>query len=125
MLGYPYQGPYNYFNGCNAAYIDAGQYAPVNAAKIMFPSDLSWLVIRRGRWTGRFFLTRSTRTRMILHRIVWVGAADPSLTEYWQVHSKGQNILFADGHSKWYKYFNAGDMTFGYNVMTNWMDPNG
>ena len=48
------------------------------------------------------------------------GAADDSLTEYWQIHSRGQNVMFADGHSKWYKGYNAGEMTFGYTTMTNW-----
>jgi prepilin-type N-terminal cleavage/methylation domain-containing protein/prepilin-type processing-associated H-X9-DG protein len=49
------------------------------------------------------------------------GAADPSLTEFWQVHSKGQNVMFADGHSKWYRGYNAGEMTFAYTTMTNWI----
>ena len=49
------------------------------------------------------------------------GAADPDITEYWQIHSKGQNIMFADGHSKWYGGYNAGEMTFAYATMTNWI----
>ena len=49
------------------------------------------------------------------------GAADDSLTEYWRIHSQGQNVMFADGHSKWYKGFNAGEMTFSYTTMTNWV----
>ena len=49
------------------------------------------------------------------------GAADDSLTEYWQIHSKGQNVMFADGHSKWSKGYTAGEMTFSYTTMTNWV----
>ena len=49
------------------------------------------------------------------------GAAGPAVTEYWQIHSKGQNVMFADGHSKWYKGYHAGEMTFAYNTMTNWI----
>jgi prepilin-type processing-associated H-X9-DG protein len=49
------------------------------------------------------------------------GAASDAITEYWQIHTQGQNVMFADGHSKWYKGFNAGDMTFGYTTMTNWI----
>ena len=49
------------------------------------------------------------------------GAADDAITEFWRIHSKGQNILFADGHSKWYKGFGLGEMTFAYATMTNWM----
>jgi prepilin-type processing-associated H-X9-DG protein len=52
------------------------------------------------------------------------GAADEARTEYWQIHVKGQNVMFADGHAKWYKGFNGGEMTFGYNVMTNWITLN-
>ena len=32
------QGPFNYFNGCNAAYVATGGFAPVNGAAIMFPA---------------------------------------------------------------------------------------
>jgi hypothetical protein len=31
--------------------------------------------------------------------------------------------MFADGHSKGYKSFNAAEMTFGYTAMTNWINP--
>ena len=48
------------------------------------------------------------------------GAASPNHTEYWQIHSKGQNVMFADGHAKWYKGYNSGELTFAYAVMTNW-----
>jgi prepilin-type processing-associated H-X9-DG protein len=49
------------------------------------------------------------------------GAADADATEYWQIHSKGQNVMFADGHSKWYKGYKANEMTFAYATMTNWI----
>ena len=32
------QGPFNYFNGCNAAILAAGQFAAVKSTAIMFPS---------------------------------------------------------------------------------------
>ncbi|HEY3760274.1 MAG TPA: prepilin-type N-terminal cleavage/methylation domain-containing protein [Verrucomicrobiae bacterium] len=124
-LGAPYQGPYNYFNGCNAAYIDAGQYAAVKETRIMFPSDFVLSGDTAGTVDGPILFDPLNADKDDFTQNCVGGAADPSITEYWQVHSKGQNILFADGHSKWYKQFNAGDMTFGYNVMTNWMDPNG
>ena len=49
------------------------------------------------------------------------GAASPAITFAWQIHSKGQNLMFADGHSKWYKGYNASEMTFSYATMTNWI----
>ena len=51
------------------------------------------------------------------------GAADPGITEAWQIHSQGQNVMFADGHSRWYKTYNASEMTFAFAAMTNWIDP--
>jgi prepilin-type processing-associated H-X9-DG protein len=50
------------------------------------------------------------------------GAAKAAITEYWQIHSHGQNVMFADGHSKWYKGYNAAEMTFAYGTMTNWIN---
>ncbi|MCK4245256.1 MAG: prepilin-type cleavage/methylation domain-containing protein, partial [Candidatus Omnitrophica bacterium] len=38
------------------------------------------------------------------------------------VHNNGQNILFADGHVKWYKGYVAGEMTFRYNQMYKWKE---
>ena len=35
-------------------------------------------------------------------------------------HNGGQNILFADGHAKKFKAFNAGLMTFRYDTMSAW-----
>jgi prepilin-type N-terminal cleavage/methylation domain-containing protein/prepilin-type processing-associated H-X9-DG protein len=56
--------------------------------------------------------------------IIGVLAADDALTEFWQIHSKGQNLMFADGHTKWYKSFHPDEMTFSYKSMTNWINPN-
>jgi len=38
----------------------------------------------------------------------------------WQAHAKGQNLLFADGHTKWYKGYTAVEMTFRYDSMSGW-----
>ena len=50
-------------------------------------------------------------------------AVRPTVRRYgiWQIHSLGQNVMFADGHSKWYKGFNPGEMTFSYTAMTGWI----
>ena len=32
------QGPFNYFNGCNIAFVTTGSFAPVNSTSIRFPS---------------------------------------------------------------------------------------
>jgi hypothetical protein len=38
----------------------------------------------------------------------------------WQAHSNGQNLRFADGHTRWYKACNTNEMTFRYNSMSGW-----
>jgi prepilin-type processing-associated H-X9-DG protein len=38
----------------------------------------------------------------------------------WQAHKKGQNILFADSHVKWYRGYNTNEMTFRYETMQGW-----
>ncbi|HTV63228.1 MAG TPA: prepilin-type N-terminal cleavage/methylation domain-containing protein [Verrucomicrobiae bacterium] len=123
LLGPQYEGPFNYFNGCNAAYIEAGAYAPVNGAKILFPSAYVLGGDTAGTKDGPILFDPLDADKDDFTQNCVGGAGDPSMTEYWQVHSKGQNVMFADGHSKWYKYFDPADMTFGYNVMTNWMEP--
>jgi len=124
----PYQGPFDYFNGCNAAYIAARAFSSVRAAMIRFPSAF----VLGGDTAG----TKNTDAGAAMPfdpldadkddytQNCVGGAADDSLTEYWQIHSKGQNIMFADGHSKWYRIYNPGEMTFSYNSMTNWINPN-
>ena len=117
------QGPFNYFNGCNAAYGAAHGAAPVKSTSILFPSafvlggDTAGIKSSTGLLT--FYPDDADKDDYTQNCVG--GAYDPSYTEAWQIHSKGQNIMFADGHSKWYKGYNAGEMTFAYTTMTNWI----
>jgi prepilin-type processing-associated H-X9-DG protein len=45
--------------------------------------------------------------------------------KYARLHLNGQNILYADGHSTWFKYPNSveGQLTPGYNNNTYWTYP--
>jgi len=120
----PYQGPFNYFNGCNAAFIAAGnQFAPLNGSQIKFPSAFVLGGDTAGTVDGRIVFDPLDADKDDYTQNCVGGAADDSLTEYWKIHSGGQNLLFTDGHAKWYKGFNAGEMTFGYDCMTNWVNP--
>jgi hypothetical protein len=40
--------------------------------------------------------------------------------EEWRIHSKGQNLLFEDGHTKWYKGYSTNEMTFRYDCIQGW-----
>jgi prepilin-type N-terminal cleavage/methylation domain-containing protein/prepilin-type processing-associated H-X9-DG protein len=121
------QGPFNYFNGCNAAYVaNGGQFGPVKSTLISFPSALVLggdTAGTKSNGAGLQFTPWDDDKDDYVQNCVG-GAADPSITEYWQIHSRGQNIMFADGHSKWYKFYNAGEMTFTYGAMTNWINYN-
>jgi prepilin-type processing-associated H-X9-DG protein len=123
QLPLPLRGPFNYFNGCDAAYVAMGGFAPVKATAIVYPSafvlsgDTAGI---KSSDAGLQFDPLDADKDDYTQNCVG-GAADPDNTEYWQIHSKGQNIMFADGHTKWYKGYNAGEMTFAYSSMTNWM----
>lgn len=123
QLPVPLQGPFNYFNGCNAAYVATGSFAPVKSAAILFPSAFVLGGDTAGtlnNGAGLQFDPLDADKDDYSQNCVG-GAASPAKTEYWRIHRQGQNLLFADGHVKWYKGFNAGEMTFGYRTMTNWI----
>ena len=123
QLASQYQGPFNYFNGCNAAYIDAGNFASVRNNRIMFPSAFVLGGDTAGTKSGPMLFDPLNADKDDYTQNCVGGAASDSLTEFWQIHQLGQNILFADGHSRWYKTYNPAEMTFGYNTMTNWINP--
>jgi prepilin-type processing-associated H-X9-DG protein len=118
-----YQGPFNYFNGCNVAYVTTHSFAPVKSTAILFPSAFVLggdTAGTKNNGAGLKFDPLDADKDDYSQNCVG-GAASPAITEYWQIHTKGQNVMFADGHSKWYKSFNAGEMTFAYTAMTNWI----
>ncbi len=42
---------------------------------------------------------------------------------YWLPwHSKGMNVIFADGHVRWFDRFDPAKMTYSYDEYTNWED---
>jgi len=117
------QGPFNYFNGCNIAYVTTGSFGSVNSTSIQFPSAFVLggdTAGTKSNGTGLQFDPLDADKDDYTQNCIG-GAAGDDITEFWKIHSKGQNVLFADGHSKWYKGFAAGEMTFAYTTMTNWM----
>ena len=73
QLPVPLQGPFNYFNGCNAAFVATGGFASVKGSAILFPSAF----VLGGDTAGTkdngagLHSTRWTRTRTITRRIAW------------------------------------------------------
>jgi len=122
QLARQYQGPFNYFNGCHAAYLAAGgEFAPVKGTAIFYPSAYVLGGDTAGTVGGLMIFDPLDADKDDYTQNCVGGASADYLTEYWQIHSKGQNIMFADGHSKWYKTYNPGEMTFAYATMTNWV----
>jgi prepilin-type N-terminal cleavage/methylation domain-containing protein/prepilin-type processing-associated H-X9-DG protein len=121
------QGPFNYFNGCRAAFVAMGGFAAVKNSAILFPSayvlsgDTCGIPnSTSGEGAGGSFDPQDADKDDYSQNCVG-GPTNGTPYELWQVHSHGQNILFADGHVKWYKGYNANEMTFNYSVMTNWL----
>jgi len=128
------QGPFNYFNGCNAAYGEAGTFAAVKATKIRFPSAFVLSGDTAGVPMGaQPFLVSTTPDQADTFDPLDAdkddytqncvgGAANGTPYELWRIHNQGQNILFADGHAQWYKGFDTNEMTFSYAAMTHWIN---
>lgn len=121
------RGPFNYFNGVRAAYLLAGQFAPVRSTAILFPSayvlsgDTCGIPNKTpGEGKGLSFDPADADKDDYTQNCVG-GDSNGTPSELWQVHSQGQNILFSDGHVKWCKGYNPAEMTFSYTTMTNWM----
>ncbi len=114
------QSPFNYFNGCRAVYVATKALGAVKNTAILFPSAyvLSGDTIDNAQYFLRDDCDKDDYSQDCVG-----GEPDVPTDEQvqWQAHTKGQNILFADGHVRWYKGYNAVEMTFAYTTMTNWL----
>jgi prepilin-type N-terminal cleavage/methylation domain-containing protein/prepilin-type processing-associated H-X9-DG protein len=120
------QGPFNYFNGVRAAYVITNGFAPVKNTAIKLPSafvlsgDTCGIPnVTSGEGSGGMFNPLDADKDDYTQNCVG-GATNGIPFELWQIHSQGQNVLFADGHSAWYKGYNAGEMTFRYDSLHGW-----
>lgn len=125
------RGPFNYFNGCRAAFIQSGgNDAAVNSTEIKFPAayvlsgDTCGVPNQSvGEGAGGTFDPLDADKDDYSQNCVG-GPTNGVPYELWQVHTHGQNILFGDGHAKWYKNYNALEMTFHYTVIADWGETN-
>lgn len=111
------QSPFNYFNGVRAAYMATGVFAAVKKTAILFPSAyvLSGDTIDNAQY---FFRDDCDKDDYVQNCVGGDVNGEPSVQ--WKAHSKGQNLLFADGHAKRYKGFDTNEMTFRYDSMHGW-----
>jgi prepilin-type N-terminal cleavage/methylation domain-containing protein len=111
-------GFFNYFNGVRAAFVIANEFAPVNSKQVQFPSAY----VLSGD-TLDFEPADSDKDDYTQDCVG--DATDPNgndTVEDWQAHGKGQNILFDDGHAKFYKGYDTNEMTFRYDSMHWWSE---
>jgi prepilin-type N-terminal cleavage/methylation domain-containing protein/prepilin-type processing-associated H-X9-DG protein len=109
------QSWFNYFNGDRAAYVSVtpNDDASVDGKRILFPSAY----VLSG---DTLDFTPEDADKDDYSQNCVGGPANGMTWMDWQAHSKGQNLLFADGHAKWYKGYNTNEMTFRYDSMHGW-----
>jgi prepilin-type N-terminal cleavage/methylation domain-containing protein len=128
QLPHDNQGPFNYFNGDRAAYIASASdptnrhFASVKSTAIQFPSfyvlsgDTCGIQnVTGGGSFDPFDADKDDYTQNCVG-----GSTNGTPFQLWQVHSLGQNILFEDGHVKWFKGYNPNAMTFRLDSKHGW-----
>jgi len=111
------QSAFNYFNGVRAALIVAGDFASVKNTAIRFSTAyvLSGDTIDNDQYFDADDCDKDDYSQNCVG-----GDANGTPSVEWQAHNKGQNILFNDGHVKWYKGYDTNEMTFRYDSMSGW-----
>jgi prepilin-type N-terminal cleavage/methylation domain-containing protein/prepilin-type processing-associated H-X9-DG protein len=112
------QSPFNYFNGVRAAYVDANNAeAAADMKKILFP--VAYVLSGDTCDNDHTFETYDCDKDDYTQNCVG-GPANGIPSIEWEAHAKGQNVLFADGHSRWYNGYNTNEMTFRYDSIHGW-----
>ncbi|HNQ35710.1 MAG TPA: DUF1559 domain-containing protein [bacterium] len=107
---------YSYFLGARAAYLAAGGRASVQRKRILYPSAY----VLAGD-TRDFSHDECDKDDYSQNCVGGAEHASPYVAK-WRSHSGGQNILFADGHCRWYRGYDPAEMTFRYDIMHSWAE---
>jgi prepilin-type N-terminal cleavage/methylation domain-containing protein/prepilin-type processing-associated H-X9-DG protein len=118
QLPAPYRSPFNYFNGVRAAYVAAGeQAAAADSRQILFPA--AYVLSGDTIDNGNYFATNDADKDDYTQNCVG-GSINGTPAVAWQAHNGGQQLLFADGHVRWFKGYQTNDMTFRYDSIHGW-----
>jgi prepilin-type N-terminal cleavage/methylation domain-containing protein len=116
------QSTFNYFNGVRAAYIASDptggsrHFASVEPSRIHFP--VAFVLSGDTLDFQPVDADKDDYTQNCVGN-----ASDPNdPAEEWQAHFKGQNLLFDDGHGRWFKGYSTNEMTFRYETMEWWSE---
>ncbi len=113
-----HQSPFNYFNGVRAAYVAASfQRAAVNSRQIQFAA--AYVLSGDTIDNAQFFLRDDDDKDDYSQNCVG-GKINGSPSVDWQAHNQGQNLLFSDGHTQWFRAYKPNEMTFRYDSMHGW-----
>lgn len=113
------QSQFSYFNGARAAFVVTTNFAAVDTRQIRFASaqvlsgDVIWITDNPTNTVND-----ADKDDYMQNCIGGPDNGYPSMG--WEVHSKGQNVLFTDAHVKWYKEYNPNEMTFRYDSIHGW-----
>ena len=112
--------PFSYFNGIRAAFLAAGNViVPVNCKRIKYSVAYVLSGDTTTSITGSLFAAEDSDRDDATQNCVG-GATNGTPAIAWQVHNRGQNILFDDTHVKWFKRYEPGEMTFRYDSVSAW-----
>jgi prepilin-type N-terminal cleavage/methylation domain-containing protein len=110
---------FSYFNGARTAYLDAGSnFASVDTKRIHFPA--AYVLSADTLWTdsGTNDADKDDYSFDCVGTAITNGTG--TIVKDWRIHNSGQNVLFDDGHAKWYRGYDANEMTFRYDSMHGW-----
>ena len=108
--------PYSYFNGARAAWVVAGSNnASLDTKKLLFPA--AYVLSADTFWTDSS--TNDADKDDYVNNCVGAATNGPAIKD-WRIHNKGQNVLFDDGHAKWYRGYETNEMTFRYDSIHGW-----
>jgi prepilin-type processing-associated H-X9-DG protein len=111
---------FSYFLGARAAFFVNNAFSPVSRKRIDRPSAFVLCGDTGGASGGTQFDPLDADKDDYTQNCVGGPTVSGAPWIAWQRHSGGQNILFADGHVRWYGGYVAKDMTFRYDGMSAW-----
>ena len=111
---------FSYFNGDRAAYIVANTFASVSRKRINYTPQFVLSGDTGGDMAGGGQFSPDDADKDDYTQNCIGGPSGGATWMTWQRHAAGQNVLFADGHAKWYGGYLANDMTFRYDSISGW-----